>query len=65
MLSTRCRQARQIRQSAGNLQASERLRALEAVREQVIEAGRANAALTARLNKLETRLAQLERAALD
>jgi hypothetical protein len=58
-------QIEQVRHSAGNLHASERLRALEAVREQSVEAGKTNATLIARLDKLETRLAQLERAALD
>ncbi|MGJ0507229.1 MAG: hypothetical protein ACR652_08850 [Methylocystis sp.] len=58
-------QIEQVRHSADNLQASERLRALEAAREQSVEAGKTNTSLIARLDKLETRLAQLERVALD
>ena len=58
-------QIEQVRHSADNLHASERLRALEAVREQSAEAGKTNTTVIARLDQLETRLAQLERAALD
>jgi hypothetical protein len=58
-------QIERVRQSADNLHASERLRALEAVREESVEAGKTDTALIARLDKLETRLAQLERDALN
>ena len=58
-------QIEQIRHSADNLHASERLRALEAAREQSGEAGKTNTTVMAILDKLETRLAQLEHATLD
>jgi hypothetical protein len=58
-------QIEQVRHSADNLHASERLRALEVAREQSGEAAKTNTAVMARLDKLETRLAQLEHATLD
>jgi hypothetical protein len=54
----------QVRHSADNLHASERLRALEEAREQSGEAAKTNTDIMARLDKLETRLAQLEHSTL-
>lgn len=53
-------QIEQVRHSADNLHTSDRLRALEAAREQSGEAGETNSTVMARLDKLETRLAQFE-----
>jgi hypothetical protein len=58
-------QIERVRDSADNLHASERLRALEAAREQSGKAGETNSAVMARLDKLEARLAQFEHTKFD
>jgi hypothetical protein len=58
-------QVDRLRQGADSLRASERLRALEAAREERRDAGKANAATVAKLDRLEARLAHLERATAD
>jgi hypothetical protein len=58
-------QIEQLRRSADNLRAAERLRSLEAAREESVAATKTAPAISAKLEKLETRLAQLERVKID
>jgi hypothetical protein len=58
-------QIKQIRRAADNLQAPERLRALEAARDAKLQSAKEGADAIMRIERLEARIGQLERTAAD